>query len=212
LPSAKKILVTASKCFASTRRLTYPSGGPESCIFDRSCADLNSDDRLDLGRKQSNEVYHPVYDIVRLNGAVRSALSLCYPRGAAVDEWRGRGFLSASNVPRHPRACADGWYGSSMRGFCCPLEGAGSAGNGIPSWAGGGSACDCVPQSIGPNPGGAGGGRVRVTAGIEVCANPRAWRRMPCTTVSPAMSKTFASQPWDPVNSQTWTPTLNPQP
>ena len=195
LPSAKKILVSDSKCFASTRRLTYPSGGPESCIFDRSCADLNSDDRLDLGRKQSSEVYHPVYDIVRLNGAVRSALSLCYPRGAAVDEWRGRGFLSASNVPRHPRACADGWYGSSMRDYCCPLEGAGSAGDGIPPWAGGGSACDCVPQSIGPNPGGAGGGRVRVTAGIEVCANPRQWRRMPCTAVSPAMPKPFVSQP-----------------
>lgn len=147
-------------------RLTYPMGGPESCVFDRSCADLNAADRLDMGRKQ--EVYQRVYQVVRLNGAVRSGLALCYPRGQAVDAWSGTSVLSASSVPPHPRACAAGWVGSSLRDYCCSLEGSQDTGDGVPLWAGGGSACDCITADIGTNPGGRGGGRVSVRAGVEV--------------------------------------------
>jgi hypothetical protein len=40
-----------------------------------------------------------------------------------------------------------------------------------PKWVGGESTCDCSPWSVGPNPGGRGGGRVRLTVGSQLVIN-----------------------------------------
>jgi hypothetical protein len=60
----------------------------------------------DLGRRA--EVHHRVFELVRHRGTVRSASSLCWPRGHSVDVWHDKTLLVGAAVPPHPHACAPG--------------------------------------------------------------------------------------------------------
>jgi hypothetical protein len=168
----------------------YPKGGFQACQFDRTCADDDNTEVWNMPYSRERKLlYHPVYEVVRMlrgmsaggqelhregqgSALVRSNDSLCFPRGHAVDAWEGEMVLGSSAVPPHPGACAPGWLVSpSMPDFCCrPPSTISAQGATLQKWSLDDleTECDCSPYVTGSNPGGRGGGRIKLSVRKEI--------------------------------------------
>ena len=144
--------------------LSYPSGGYIACAFDRGCDDLEDAAHKDLGRQPE---YLPTFETRRryFDGSytVQNADALCWPRGISVDYWASSTVLTSALVPSHPKACPPGWSGSNIEGFCCQGKLAALHSEHF-DWSTR-LDCDCSDFATGQNPGGQGGGRIKLAVG-----------------------------------------------